>query len=402
MFILNKQQEFIVNEAVRWFYNSSNQTFEFAGYSGTGKSVVLNEIVKRLNLKDNEVLPMAFTGQASIVMRKKGFPTATTCHSGLFTPFQEVVKDDFGRPLINKQFNTPILKWKFIPIDFKNSPVRLIVLDEAYMIPKRFRKVIENTGIKVLAAGDPGQLPPIGDDPGYLVDENIYFLTDIMRQAETSAIIYIANRVRQGLPVEYGLYGNDALVIFDDELDNDIISRSEIVLCGKNSTRENLNRRVRESIFNIHTDYPNYGERLICRKNNWKRSVNGISLVNGLTGTVISPPDIGRFSGELMTLDFFPDLLNEPFYNIDINHKYLNAKYQEKEELKMNPWLTGDLFEYAYASTVHLCQGSEYNSGTYIEEYMRSDMQDALNYTAITRFKNKLIYVKHEPKYWVL
>jgi len=49
---------------------------------------------------------------------------------------------------------------------------------------------------------------------------------------------------------------------------------------------------------------------------------------------------------------------------------------------------------------VHLAQGSEYYCGTYIEEYMRSDMQNALNYTAITRFKKKMVYVKSKPKFW--
>ena len=125
---------------------------------------------------------------------------------------------------------------------------------------------------------------------------------------------------------------------------------------------------------------------MICRKNNWDREVDGIHLVNGLTGTVISPPDIGRFSGTTMMIDFLPDLLDKPFLNTEINYKYLNASHQEKEALKTNPYLEGERFEY--------------DSGTYIEEFLRSDIQNALNYTAITRFKRQMVYVKHRPKYW--
>lgn len=398
--VLNREQQIAADAAVNWFYHSSEQTFSIEGPAGTGKSVVISAILSRLNLRNDEVLPMAYTGQACTIMRKRGMPKACTCHSGLFTPVQDMAKDEYGRIKMNRQFNVPVVKWSFIPKDFTNSGIKLIILDEAWMIPKHFKRHIDNTGIKVLATGDPGQLPPVGGEPGYLIDGIIYHLTELMRQEENSPIVYLATRARKGLPIETGMYGNDVLVIFDDELDNDIISRSNVVLCGKNSTRESINNRVRNQILNIHTDYPLYGERIICRKNNWEREVDGIHLVNGLTGTVITPPDIGRFTGNTMLVDFLPDLLDVPFTNVDINYKYLNASREEKEALKLNPYLEGERFEYAYASTVHLSQGSEYDCGTYIEEFLRSDMQNALNYTAITRFKKQMVYVKHKPKFW--
>ena len=151
---------------------------------------------------------------------------------------------------------------------------------------------------------------------------------------------------------------------------------------------------------NINSDYPHYGERIICRKNNWGRSVNNIPLVNGLTGSVMVPPDIGRFNKDTMFIDFLPDLFNIPFTGVEINYKYLNANHSEKEAIKNSPYTKGELFEYAYASTVHLAQGSEYLNGVYIEEMLRPDMATALNYTAVTRFRNKMIYVKRKPKYW--
>jgi len=56
--------------------------------------------------------------------------------------------------------------------------------------------------------------------------------------------------------------------------------------------------------------------------------------------------------------------------------------------------------EYAYGSTVHLAQGSEYSTGMYFEEYLHPDTQSNLNYTAITRFKQNMVYVKRRPKMW--
>ena len=36
-FALNEGQEKTVQAAVNWYYNSSNQVFEIAGWAGTGK-----------------------------------------------------------------------------------------------------------------------------------------------------------------------------------------------------------------------------------------------------------------------------------------------------------------------------------------------------------------------------
>lgn len=400
MIVLNQEQQAISDAAVDWYKNSSDLLFQYDGEAGTGKSVVLFDIVQRLGLTPDQILPMAYTGAATIVMRTKGFTNACTCHSGLFVPVQEVSKDPVtGEVLMDKQFNTPIVTWKFIPKDFTNSYIKLIIIDEAWMVPRSFRKYIEDTGIKVIATGDSGQLPPVSDAPAYLVDGKIYHLTQLMRQAESSPLIYLAHRARRGLPIECGLYGKDALVIFDDEVGNDLIAKSNIVLCGTNKTRDSINNRVRYQLLNKFNDFPEYGERLICRKNDWTKTIQGISLANGLVGTVVKPPEIGTYNGKDLVLDFLPDLLSVPFVDLKISHQYLNSSYQEREKLKKSPYLTGDLMEYAYAITVHLSQGSEYNCGIYFEENLGSNLQNNLNYTAITRFKHQIVYAVPRLRY---
>ena len=56
-----KQQE-IVNKAVHWYYNSPEQVFQFAGNPGTGKSVVMNAIIRAINIPLERVAPMAYIG----------------------------------------------------------------------------------------------------------------------------------------------------------------------------------------------------------------------------------------------------------------------------------------------------------------------------------------------------
>lgn len=400
--ILNSDQDYITTEAVNWYRNSSSTLFQIDGEAGTGKSVVLNAIVERLGLKQNEVLPMAYTGQAAIVMRTKGLMQAVTCHSGLFDFVMEPVVDKAtGLTLMDKQFNVPIVRKMFFPKNFKayNSPVKLLIIDEGWMVPYSFRKHIENTGIKTIVAGDTGQLPPVEEHPAYFIDGNVYHLSQLMRQAETNPIVYLARRARRGLPIFPGLYGANVFVCYDDEVNNDILRNANIVVCGRNATREDINNTVRREIIHTDSDVPIFGERMICKKNNWELAVNGISLANGLVGTVVRPPKVSNYDGKCFTMDFLPDLLNVPFIDVRCDYQFLNAPFKEKQMIKMSKYSVGEKFDYAYASTVHSCQGSEFMNGIYIEESLPNHgIQQNLDYTAITRFRNSLIYVKKRPK----
>ena len=76
MIVLNKSQKKIVDAATYWFHNSSELVFQYTGAAGTGKSVVLNEIIRRLGLSQEEILPMSFTGTAALAMRSKGLYNA--------------------------------------------------------------------------------------------------------------------------------------------------------------------------------------------------------------------------------------------------------------------------------------------------------------------------------------
>lgn len=399
--ILNPGQQEALNEIVKWYNHSSEQLIQVDGEAGTGKSVLINAVVETLRIRNERLLAMAYTGQAAIVMRTKGLMTAGTCHSKLFDFYEETVKNPDGTPMINKQFNTPVKRMRFRPKDFTKIPIDLAIVDEGWMVPYSFRKHILNTGKKILVVGDSGQLPPVDDDPGFFIDGKILHLTELMRQSEQDPIVYLARRARRGLPIEPGLYGNRVLVTYDDEFDNDIIPGADIVICGKNSTREQINQMVRKNY--IHTDSPTpiYGERMICKKNNWEIVNDGIALANGLTGTVVRPPKVGNYDGKCFTMDFLPDLLGVPFLDVKCDYKFLCANHKDKQFIRNSKWSVGEKFDWAYASTTHSAQGSEYQNGIYMEEYIHPSIpQDCINYTAITRFKDSMIYVKHRPKYY--
>ena len=402
--VLNNGQEEAVNSAINWYKYSSEQVFQIAGPAGTGKSVVIAEIIKRLGLRDYQILPMAYTGQACSVMRTRGFANARTIYSGLYTLEYRIKRDEHGVIIRNPVFNTPVKERYFRPKDPKtlDQNIKLIIIDEAFMVPGDMRKVIDNTGIKILAAGDPNQLPPVSGNPGFLVSGKVTYLNELVRQSEESPIIYLATRARNGLPIEPGLYGKDVLALYNTDLNDSIIASCPVILTDTNAERDNYNDIMRHHILNIRSDMPVFGERMVCRKNDWDvLNFEGIPLTNGLAGTIILPPGVGtRDSDNTVPLTFLADISPYyPFRDIRINQKYLNSDAATRYKMHEDRYVKGELFEYAYAITVHCSQGSEYDCGMYVEGKFNQDVK-AARYTAITRFKHQMIYVIHKPKFW--
>lgn len=396
---LTPKQQKIVNEAVNWYYNSPEQVFQFAGNPGTGKSVVMNAIIKALKLPANEVAPMAFIGAAAINMRLKGMKNAKTIHSWIYERVEEPIIGRDGRVVMNKYFNRPEVRTTFIPKDLPE--IKLFAIDEGGTVPYSMREDILSSGKKVLVAGDLDQLPPVKDTPAFLTSGPIFVLDEIMRQAEGSAIIYLCQRAKRGLPIHTGVYGNEVIVMEESDFNSIahmILPRAGVVLCAKNETRTRYTNFIRHELLGKTSTIPDNGEKLICRMNDWRTSAGGINLTNGLTGTVMNTPDVSRFDGKSFKIDFLPDLNPIPFLNIPVDYDYFvnGYKYNGNNGKQSRAW-NGEAFEFGYVQTVHLAQGSQWKTGVYFEEFMPSNNRQ-LHYTALSRFSSKCIYVKRNRK----
>lgn len=106
---------------------------------------------------------IAYTGKAAQVLRNKGNPGAMTAHRLLYKSIQK--KDG---------------TFVHIPRDELNSDCDIVVVDEVSMLPKPMWNLLLSHGVYVIACGDPGQLPPIGEENGVLENPHI-FLDEIMR-----------------------------------------------------------------------------------------------------------------------------------------------------------------------------------------------------------------------------
>lgn len=400
----NKSQAEIFRDAIVWYntVHGSNSTFEISGPPGSGKSWLIDKIVRALNINPSRVAPMAYTGSAVINMRTKGMYNARTIFSWLYDFIEVPELDVNGKPVLDPVFNKPKYRMRFIPKT--NLPgIDLIIVDECGMVPEDMRHVIDSMGIPVIAAGDIDQLPPVVGHSGYLTDPStIHYLNEIMRQAAGNTIIQFSQMLIRGIPIPYGHHGN-VTVMYEDELSDDMIAHSDIMICGKNVTRDALNNHVRQDMFGYTAPVPNMGERVVCRKNNWNVESNGINLTNGLVGSCVSMITPSSFNTEDKTFKmwFKPDKIDALFQDVDVDYFYMVSDKKTRDSIMQTHHSSGNKFEYGYAITTHMSQGSEFNNGIYFEEYINQSINRNLHYVGITRFRNHCIYVKKRPKkYW--
>ena len=142
---------------------------------------------------------------------------------------------------------------------------------------------------------------------------------------------------------------------------------------------------------------PNVGDKLINRKNNWNKSLDGIPLVNGIIGRCLHPirRDECNLSKGIYRMDFQPDYIEDSYtcYEaLKCDYEYLNEKCGEKE---INIYNDGCKLEYAEAITVHLAQGSQYNRVVYWDEWVGDrEYMSQIRYTAVTRaIKHVIMFV---------
>jgi exodeoxyribonuclease-5 len=286
---------------------------------------------------------------------------------------------------------------RFKPVDSLGENIQLIVIDEAYCMPRKLRPHIEKFGIKIIACGDQNQLPPVNDEPAFL-NGPCYRLTQCMRQLGREDISFIANEVSAGRQVLNGFYGN-SLVINRNELTDQMLLWADMVITGTNKTRDSINKRIR-MLKGYNSTLPQFGEKIVCRNNNWLEGVsadNGytINLCNGLIGKVLSYPDVSSYDGTMFSMNFAPDLVpTAVFEQTRVNYKHMVSDHDLRVKIRRSKYELGNKFEYAYCITSHVAQGSQFHKVVYIEEPMHPSTRNAINFVGATRADEFLIYVK--------
>ena len=333
----------------------------------------MQHIINALDVQEEHIAYVAYTGKAALVLQQKGCPGATTAHRLLY----------YSKELPDGTFEHK-------PRPYPPEELKLIVVDEVSMLEKEQWEILMRWGIHVICLGDPFQLPPIHEDNGVLSHPHI-FLDEVMRQAQDSEILRLSMDIREGKYLNH-FKGTDVKVVSSENVSDKLLNSANIVLCGKNVTRYGLNRRMRQSLWgDQYVDEPIAGDKCICLKNQW--SVG--NLVNGAIGTI---DNICKQNDSLLKPKMIADFLtedNDYFIRLNMDYKLFtegkptvtkdNWKLFAKHPKPME-------FDYAYAITVHKSQGSEYPRVVVFNEFLGDyEYWRRWLYTAATRASEKLI-----------
>lgn len=387
----NTEQIYALYDIENWWNKSEDQVYELSGAAGTGKTTLIRYFIDRIGLDLSEVAFVAYMGKAAMQMARNGLPSQTI-HSLIYTYEKILDLDDDGKiQLTNK--GKPKTKFQFMLKNKIDKKIKLIVIDEASMVSEDIGKDILSFGIPVIALGDLNQLPPVFGNPFFLKNPN-FILEKPMRQKEGDPIVWLAHRILNDEPLQYGVYDRSS-VIPKSDLNKFILNKSDIVLTCTNKLRYEINKLFREEIKDIRKlEIPNEGEKIICRKNNWSRSLNdSIYLTNGMSG-IIDYIDIESFDGKGVKIDFKPDFINKKFKNIVLDYDRLFSSPITDKSFDLFSF-TRDQFEFAYAITTHLSQGSQYPNVIFLNEKngYNKDVYKKLQYTAITRASDTITIV---------
>lgn len=406
------QREALVK--IQTFLDGKRRYFLLAGYAGTGKTTIIENIVNYLNEKEEPTVIVAPTNKAVTVLKKKLFNTEGIAE------LATIHKVIYGQP------DSDTGEW--IPKSIKKGTTYII--DESSMINK---KVLEDMmglftefNCRAIFIGDSFQLEPIDEDPQLFSwnkeefnKEDQYQLTEVKRQ-EKGSILSLATFIRT---VEKALLPNTSEGGFH-KLNNkkemvalwqkDIQAGEDIILItSTNPARLKYNKLARVAKWKAKAKNTiNDGEQLMAVN-------NSNSLSNGQTFQVSNYIETGSFEylvhvsnkapvklsfkyGEVLvdgitqTILFVPELPIASLHgqqliyaNTDTNN--LPEKLIDREGRK--PKFRSDIIisTYGYALTAHKSQGSEWEK-VYLDSSWMADSWSSARwlYTAVTRASQEL------------
>jgi exodeoxyribonuclease-5 len=338
---------------------SRGEHFTLNALAGTGKTTVAAHVAALYA----GAFFCAPTAKAASVLTTKTGVQATTVHSAFCQFVKELEQEgEPSRPVFRPAHSRGSLK------------SQVLLLDECSMISKSVSVDILAAGVRVVAIGDPGQLPPVEGQPFFTSAS--FELTEIHRQAIENPIIRQAHVVRSG--ATYVPDGDAVPVI--NRLTSTELRAADVVLTGRRQTRMRTNAEE-SRVLGLLNPLPRFGEPLICLRNAPK---------NGLCNGTIYYASSDLAEGD-KTIGISTDA-----GDLELHAQFLPPG-REYDQLDLPPggWMT--VFAFGYALTAHQAQGSEFDSVLLIDEWFQKDRIPWL-YTGITRAKERItIASKDQP-----
>ena len=372
---LAEQQRQAIRSGIR------SQALVITGGPGTGKTTLVQGIVRILRAKKQRVLLAAPTGRAAKRLSEATGRDASTVHRLLeFDPQSRTFQRGPERPL----------------------SADLLIVDEASMLDVSLAHSLVKAvpeGGRLVLVGDVDQLPSVGPGRvlGDLIDSgavDVVRLTEIFRQAEKSLIVTNAHQVNRGeMPARQPPPGGDADFFFIERtMPEEVLStllhvvaeripagfgldpaRDVQVLTPMNRGllgTENLNRELRARL-----NPPRAGALELARGERVFRVGDKVMQVRNNYELEVFNGDLGRVT------------------HVDPEEKTLRV---EMDDGRLIGYEASDLDELvpAFACSIHKSQGSEYPAVVvplHTQHYVM--LERNLLYTALTRARRLAILV---------
>ncbi len=386
---LSSQQAKALTTIGSWlkaYNNGGVQYLTLGGYAGTGKTTLLAVLRKVLldNLPDMKVGFAAFTGKASLVLKRR-LRQDKMLHSG------DSVSTLHSLMYFTDSPTDGIPKWR----RRDELKVDIIIVDEASMVSEELWQDLLSFGKPVLAVGDHGQLPPIGNSFNLMLEPNIK-LSQIWRQASDSPIIAVASMARKTGIIPIKSYGQGVEKLsLSDPLTGDVIEEifqshnaDTLILCGYNHTRQKLNSHIRQ-LKGFQSPDPQANDSIVCLRNNRETGLSNGQL--GIIESISALADDEENLWWLITADF-----DGVKFNGYAPREQFGAASTIQSLPKRPKGDTIGLFDFGYGLTVHKAQGSQAKRVLIFEERFAKMTQDEWQrwlYTAVTRAEQELYIV---------
>lgn len=424
------------------------------GYAGTGKTTLVAALVKVLPLIGMRYQLLAPTGRAAKVLSNYSGKAASTIHRKIyrFTAFP-----DGGFRMTraeNKSKNTVFIVDECSMISDEASGNGRSLLDDLV------EYVFSGENCRLLLIGDKAQLPPVGIDISPANDINVlrhsfdltvasFEMTEVMRQALQSGILYNATELRKrlndddtSLPLFITQGFTDIQRIdpqdFEELLQqcfNGKTSNEAVVICRSNKRANMFNQAIRARVLQEDGEIAT-GDKLMVVKNNyfWTDESQKVSFIaNGdmielmrinnieemygfhfanveiqLTDYQDEPSLSVKILMETLTSDS-PALTREEserlYHSVEEDYMDIPDRRERYKAMRQNPYYNALQVKFGYALTCHKTQGGQWPvvfiDAPYLPEGEALQTSDLRwFYTAVTRTQEKLYFVNFKDEYF--
>ena len=270
----------------------ADSVFILRGFAGTGKTSLVSALVKTMEQLEQECVLLAPTGRAAKVLSLYADHPAFTIHKRIYRQ-KSIDKDSIFTLNYNMRQN----------LLFICDEASMIANDEylsgslygtGRLLDDLVHFVYGGKGCRLILLGDTAQLPPVGDTESPALQDDYmqgygfrvisHTLTEVVRQADSSGILWNATHLRQllensktsspfpkirfnGFPDVKNIPGNELIEVLEECYNRD--GEDETIVVTRSNKRANIyNHGIRGKIL-WREEILESGDMLMVAKNNY-------------------------------------------------------------------------------------------------------------------------------------